>query len=330
MFDRLFFLITFALVNGTGVPNPVVATQYDPMVLPKGFTAQTMKLEVTDRKRDREIPIKVYLPESESPSTVVMFSHGLGGDREGSAYLGEHWAARGYVAVFLQHAGSDSGVWKDKPIGDRMKGMQEAATGRNLINRVGDVPAVLNQLEEWNRETSHPLHGRIDTERVGMSGHSFGALTTQSVSGQSAGRFRSRGTDTRIKAAVMMSPSEPRMGNAKQAFANVEIPWMLMTGTKDTAIIGGQTVQSRRAVFPALPEGDKYELVLHDAEHSAFSDRSLPGDQGARNPNHHVAILALSTAFWDAYLRDDAAAKAWLQSESVRTVLEPKDVWQTK
>ena len=82
-----------------------------------------------------------------------------------------------------------------------------------------------------------------------------------------------------------------------------------MTGTKDVAPIGGADVESRLAVFPALPPGGKYELVLDGAEHSAFTDRALPGDSAPRNPNHHRAILALSTAFWDAWLRGDAAAR---------------------
>jgi len=56
----------------------------------------------------------------------------------------------------------------------------------------------------------------------------------------------------------------------------------------------------------------------------------LPGDKEARNPNHHRAILALSTAFWDAYLRGDAAARAWLDGDGPRSVLEPKDRWQKK
>ena len=34
-----------------------------------------------------------------------------------------------------------------------------------------------------------------------------------------------------------------------------------------------------------------------------------------RNPNHHRSILALTTAFWDAYLRDDARGKAWLDGD---------------
>jgi hypothetical protein len=105
---------------------------------------------------------------------------------------------------------------------------------------------------------------------------------------------------------------------------------MLMTGTRDTAVIGDATVESRLAVFPALPSGDKYELVLHDAEHSAFADRALPGDRIARNPNHHRAILALSTAFWDAYLGEKPDARRWLQSALARTVLETKDRWRVK
>ena len=138
-------------------------------------------------------------------------------------------------------------------------------------------------------------------------------MTTQAVSGQSFGSAGALFTDRRIRAAVALSPSSPRRGDAATAFGSIAIPWMLMTGTRDTAPIGDTDVASRLRVFPSLPPGDKYELVLADAEHSAFSDRALPGDQAARNPNHHRAILALSTAFWDAYLRRDEAALAWLQ-----------------
>jgi predicted dienelactone hydrolase len=171
----------------------------------------------------------------------------------------------------------------------------------------------------------------MDLSRVGMSGHSFGAVTTQAVSGQNYPIVRTSYTDPRIKAAIAFSPNSPKQGiTAEEAFAKVAIPWMLMTGTKDTALIGNQDVESRLAVFPALPPGGKYELVLENAEHSAFTDRPLPGDREKRNPNHHPVILALSTAFWDAYLRDDAAAKSWLDGDGPRTLLEKGDKWQKK
>jgi predicted dienelactone hydrolase len=90
---------------------------YDPLAASARFVPEILDLTLHDAKRDRNIPIRVYLPSEKSPAPVVLFSHGLGGSREGNAYLGTHWAARGYAAVFLQHPGSDTSVWKDKPWG---------------------------------------------------------------------------------------------------------------------------------------------------------------------------------------------------------------------
>ena len=64
----------------------------------------------------------------------------------------------------------------------------------------------------------------------------------------------------------MISPDE--------SFGKVSIPWLLMTGTHDLVSIGGQTIDARLAVFPALPKGNHYELVLHKAEHSVFNDKA--------------------------------------------------------
>lgn len=305
------------------------APDYNPMTTDVTFAPATLDLEIKDTRRDRTIPVHIYLPAAQTNAPVVLFSHGLGGSRMNGAYLGNHWAARGYVAVFVQHIGSDESVWKNTSFGGRMSALEQAADGKNFQLRVQDVPAVLNQLEQWNKQDGHPLHERMDQAHIGMSGHSFGALTTQAVSGATFFR-KPRYTDPRIDAAVAFSASAPRRGSPEAAFGKVGIPWMVMTGTKDLSVIGDADLESRLAVYPALPDGDKYELVLYNAEHSAFSDRTLPGDTEPRNPNHHKAILALSTAFWDAYLKNDPAAKAWLQSPAARSVLEEKDRWQTK
>jgi hypothetical protein len=71
-------------------------------------------------------------------------------------------------------------------------------------------------------------------------------------------------------------------------------------------------------------------LVLDNAEHSAFSDRALPGDNEKRNPKHHRSILALTTAFWDAYLRDDPKARKWLDGDGPGKILDKDDRWQKK
>jgi hypothetical protein len=120
------------------------------------------------------------------------------------------------------------------------------------------------------------------------------------------------------------------MADANKAFGGVKIPWMLLTGTKDTSPIGELDAAERLKVFPALSAGNKFQLVLENAEHSAFSDRALPGDKEKRNPNHHRAILAVTTAFWDAYLLEQKPAREWLASEQVLKVLESGDQWETK
>ena len=307
-----------------------VLTPYDPLAKIHSERVVPLDLTIRDEARNRDIPIRIYRSGKVTSAPVLLFSHGLGGSREMGLYLGEHWAARGYIAVFLQHPGSDTSVWKGKRPIQIMAAMKEAANAENFLLRAKDVPAVLDQLEVWNKDSKHQLFGAFNLEQVGMSGHSFGAITTQAVSGQAAARGKFNLTDSRIKAALPMSPSSPALGDPASAFGKVGIPWLLMTGTKDVSAIGGATVETRRAVFPALPPGGKYELVLDDAEHSVFTDRELPGDKHKRNPNHHRVILALSTAFGDAYLKGDEQAQAWLDGEVPRTVLDEKDVWQKK
>src|SRR5882762_7531630 len=164
----LFIGSLFLLVSASVAPSRS-DTPYDPLRIDKDQPAQT-DLTVKDQKRSRDIPIRVYLPKEKTPAPVVLFSHGLGGSREGSAFLGTHWAARGYVAVFLQHPGSDESVWKDKPPAQRLSAMRAAADLENFVLRVDDVRAVLDQLEQWNKAAGHPLSGRLDMKRVGMAG----------------------------------------------------------------------------------------------------------------------------------------------------------------
>ena len=126
--------------------------------------------------------------------------------------------------------------------------------------RVKDIPAVLDQLDKWNKMGDHALAGRLDLSKVGMSGHSFGAVTTQAVSGQTTRWGKELFTDSRISAALIMSPSSPELGTPESAFGKVTLPWMLMTGTKDIAVIGNADMKSRWKFF----------LHCHQAENTSW------------------------------------------------------------
>lgn len=310
----LFGLISFAR-----------SADYDPLDVPQeNITSKTFTVQ--DVKHDRDIPIRVYLPASTQPAPVILFSHGLGGSRDNNPYLGNHWAKRGYVVAFVQHSGSDQDVWKSTPPAERLAAMKKAASIGNFIARTHDIPAVIDSLTVWNDDKQHPLFHRLDLGQIGMSGHSFGAHTTQAVIGQSFQRD-SGFLEPRIDAAVMMSPSSPKAGDPAKAFAPIKVPSLLMTGTLDDSPIGDTSPADRLKVFPHLTGAAAWQVVFDKATHSAFGERNLKGEKS--DPRYHRAILALTTAFWDAELRQQPEAKAWLNGSGAKSVLDPQDTWKS-
>ncbi len=302
------------------------AAAYDPLKV-AAVKIVSKTFEVADAKRGRTLPLRIYLPESSKPAPVVLFSHGLGGSRDNNPYLGNHWAKRGYVVVFVQHPGSDEGVWKNPPQPRRMAAMKQAASAGNLILRAQDIPVVIDTLTAWNTNQEHPLHGRFDLKHLGMSGHSFGAVTTQAVVGQTLAGGRVSFLEPRLSAAVMMSPSIPALGDPATAFGSIKIPCLLMTGTLDNSPIGNTTAADRLEVFPHLANAPAWQVVFDQATHMSFGGRDLQEDP-EKESRYHRAILALTTAFWDSQLRGDAEAKAWLNGPFARSVLVPADRWE--
>jgi len=80
------------------------------------YTAQN--LDWTDTGRNRNVPARLYLPAAPHvPGSLplVVFSHGIGGSRDGYSYLGRYLAANGYASLHVQHVGSDRQVWFGNP-----------------------------------------------------------------------------------------------------------------------------------------------------------------------------------------------------------------------
>ena len=192
---------------------------------------KTLELTINDASRNREIPLLVYLPNQTNASEVILFSHGLGGSRYTSKFLGQHWASRGYVAVFMQHPGSDDSIWKDLPVFKRPRAFKKAVSDENFKLRVADVPVVIDHLDKWNRQADHLLHKRMDMKKIGMSGHSFGSITTQYLGGESV-NGKAPHADDRITACMAMSPYPPKSGDTVGAFGSIKLPWLLMTGSQ--------------------------------------------------------------------------------------------------
>ena len=315
--------LVLIIVGATCLGSSVLADKLD--------TIKQIDLEPIDSKRSRTVPVRVYMTEQNSPQPVVLFSHGLGGSRDNNAYLGNHWASGGFVCVFMQHAGSDRDVMKSVPLRQRMDALKAAASAKSSRDRCADVAFVIDQLEIWNQETGHPLLGKLDLEHIGMSGHSFGAVTTLAVAGRKF-PFRQDFHEPRIDAFLAMSPQPGKGLSPDVVFGEVQHPVLCMTGTKDDSPIDPRTKpESRQEVFKAMPQGNKFQLVFDGGHHFTFGDSRTFRTRN-RDPTHHAAIQQISLKFWQAYLKDDASALQWLQSDKPKSDcgLKATDQWQWK
>jgi predicted dienelactone hydrolase len=208
--------------------------------------------------------------------------------------------------------------------------LKQAISLENVLARLGDISFVIDQLEIWNRDADHVLYGKLDLDHIGLAGHSYGANTTQGLMGQ-VSFLRESPTDPRIDAFLPMSPSAPAAMSPEKAFGKIAAPVLCMTGTKDNNPVSPtMTPESRQLVYEGLPDGDKYQLVLKDAQHHAFAGSGQ--ESRFHIPHHHPAISELSTLFWDAYLKGNQEAKAKLQSNQARELagLVEEDVWEWK
>jgi predicted dienelactone hydrolase len=293
--------------------------------------AQTSRVGVTtmqwkDSTRNREIPVKIYYPQDATGRcAVILFSHGLGGTREGYRYLGQHWAAHGYVSIHLQHHGSDDAVWRGQtqPLDSMRQAVGVGAGGTNAIDRVLDVRFALDCLPELDRADG-PLKGRLDTNRVGVAGHSFGANTALLSVGEGRERASNLG-DPRVKAAMALSSPAP-VGASYDA---IHVPVFHMTGTKDNSPVGPTQAEGRRIPFDHIAGVDQYLVTFDGGDHMVFSGRTILGDR-AKDAVFHDLILKGTLAFWDAYLGGDAKAKAWLQDGEFKKAIGSAGVLELK
>lgn len=286
---------------------------------------KTLTLDWHDAARDRDVPVKIYYPDSADVCAVIVFSHGLGGSREGYGYLGDYWAAHGYVSVHVQHAGSDSAVWRDAK--NPVKALRAAAANpANARNRPRDVSFALDQLGRLNSDKDSPLHGRLDLARVGLAGHSFGSFTTLATVTPS---HPTGGYDPRIKAAVAMSTPAPKL---PKIYAGIKIPVYHLTGTEDTDRVGSvKDAKDRRIPYDQTQSAPACLLTFEGGDHAVFSganERKRKPDE--RDRRFHDLILRSTLAFWDSELKGKVTARAWLHDGDFAAALGKDGVFEQK
>ncbi len=226
-----------------------------------------------DAKRDRDVPVKIY----GDSGPIVVFSHGIGEDRDSYAFLGRALARHGFRAVHVTHAGTDRAVL-ERGYRHLYRAVKQK---ENWINRPLDVSFVLDKL---------------DAKEAAIVGHSAGAFTAFALAGlrMTDGTLR----DPRIKVAVAMSMPRIDGAVAPGGYDNVAIPLLNLTGTCDTSIIYRTFPRHRRIPFEEAR--DAYLVTIDRVNHDTF----VEGD---------ARITAITIAFLRAFTMNDANARAWFE-----------------
>ena len=116
-----------------------------------------------------------------------------------------------------------------------------------------DTQYIFTQIERMNRgDVESPFTGQLDTDRIGVFGHSFGGATA----------FQVCAVDSRCKAAINMDGTQ--WGTLLDT--PLQAPYMMMYGKYSDGV--------NDWALTNLPE-DGYRLLVKDAFHVNFSDFNL-------------------------------------------------------
>ena len=313
------------------LPDDLPTAPYeDPRAIPGRFDVNDVTGSWTDSARGgRQVPWRAYLPTAGGPVPTVIFSHGGGGTRDTGRQFGAHLASHGIASVHVQHAGSDRDAFRE----DAQQISRAARDPQYGVVRFEDIGFAAARLSE----SDGVPEGIVDPDRMGIYGHSFGAITTQIIAGQTVTGFGQSLALPSFRAAAALSPSPPRegYGDAATAFSHMLMPMAHLTGTEDHAPNGDFDAPARRIAFDRIDNVDQYLLVLDGANHFTFSGAPEPELRGRSFAypglaRHHDLIRAMLTAFFRLELAGETGERAYLGPRGIVGALTPEDVFEAK
>ena len=287
------------------------------------------KGEFVDADRnDRVVPYKIYYPVNHDMTDlpVIVWSHGLGGSRDGAAFLARFIASNGYVVVHSQHAGTDTGLWEGKP-GHPWDVIRKAHIPRSAsLDRFRDIPFLLDCLEQYKAENSE-IGEHMNLDVMGMCGHSFGALTTQVMAGMmfpNEDDVLEQIQEDRFKAGILYSFVP--MGHLtdedpEKVYGTISLPMLYMTGTADDSPVEHFDYTYRLPVYEKAGADEKMLMILEDGDHMVFTGSRGKLETYPKRKIHEEIIKISSLAYWEWYLKGDQRAKHWLTEGGFATYL---------
>lgn len=258
---------------------------------------------------------------SHGPFPLIVYSHGQGAVRWQSTFYTVLLASHGYVVVSPDHEGGTL----DYAVRNQL---QDIGTG--IATRPVDAQYLITAYSKL--PSGDPLQGLIDASRVGVTGHSFGALTA----------LRVAAIDQRVKAVVPQAPPSTDLFFIDLGTPDLGIPVMVQAAHDDRTLPWDDNVvptwnaMKRPRWLVDLTHGGHFsftDLCRFDLASAADSIKlDIPGANlknvlgdgcGPTAPRAEIAQPLLNhfaVGFFNATLRGSASTAELLTSAKAETI----------
>ncbi|MEH6909469.1 MAG: acetylhydrolase [Oceanicoccus sp.] len=318
-------------------------------------------------QRQRQSYIDAPLMSSPEKIPVVVMSHGDAGSRYNMETVSEYLAANGYLVIAPEHTGNspfsmtgsdpalaleggdpqfrhtmkdvlelldDEGAYGSSenygqsftPLSndaDRVQALKNL--DQSLLQRLNDLRATLDRLDQMN--TNGRFAGRLNLDRVGLIGRSFGGATTL-VGLAMEERFTAGfavvppgWTDQRSllpPEALVSADRESAILSVEGSapFTSFHKPTFLLSGGEDTLIIG-LAAQQAKMTGTSGPTADNPHPALRDA----YENTTAPVVWGLLENSNH-STFGISGGYWWPELKPVSQKRTFSQQESF-TLIAP-------
>lgn len=208
------------------------------------------------------------LPSPSGTYPVVVFLHGFGLLGDDYTRIGEALAGFGFIAVMLNTAQFDYFVLEQ------------------------DARAVFLNLEDENIRPGSFFEGVIDSDRVGLLGHSMGGAVLAYVLNEDAGQGM---TNPGYKCGLGLAPVDPALANAGSV---VNVPIGLVSGMLDTLTPpAGHAIPYYAALDPTQGLKFHYQMGFNADHMNVAGLLTLRGGVFSRSAK-------IMTGFFGQFLKD--------------------------
>lgn len=289
------------------------------------------RIALDNTELGRPLTMRVSYPLEPGDYPLIVLSHGNGCLQDLYVGFADHWASWGYVVVQPVHMDS-------RETGFTMKGVNMQIMNEVISTRRQEVRFILDSIDDI--EALAPgLEGQIDRDRLVVAGHSMGGGTAMALTGvrmdDPRGGPAILSDEQRFDALLLITdPSNNRL-MPNQPWMMSKVPTFVATGTEDFSTAGARDGRKSKGAYqlvtePPAPDVPRWYLNTRDMDHFLGGVICRSNAPGPRDYEALNIINGASTAFLDAYVKRDRAAREFLASGDVTALTDGRSTLEAR